>query len=53
MDNIVRTVKGDPEKMLHAANKLNLYQQFTLQKANERGNLAFLDFYVNVDSRQT
>ena len=50
MDDRVRTVKGDPEVVLEAANKLHPYLQFTIEELDSNGNLAFLDLNVNVDS---
>ena len=50
MDDIVRTVKGDPGVVLEAANKLHPNMQFTIEKLGTNGNLAFLDLNVNVDS---
>ena len=50
MDNIVRTVKGNPEVVLKAANKLHPNLQFTIEELDSNGNLDFLDLNVNVDS---
>ena len=50
MDDIVRTVKGDPGVDLEAANKLHPDLQFTIEELDSNGNLAFLDSTVNVDS---
>ena len=46
MDDIVRTVKGDPELVLEAANKLHPNLQFTKEELNSNCNLAFLDLNV-------
>ena len=43
MDDIVRTVKVDPELVLEAANKLHPNLQFTKEELNSNSNLAFLD----------
>ena len=50
MDDIVRTVKGDPGVVLEAANKLHPNLQFTIEELDRNGNLAFLVLKVNVDS---
>ena len=50
MDDIVRTVKGDPGVVLEAANKLHPNLQFTIEELDSYCNLAFLDLNVNVDS---
>ena len=50
VDDIVRTVKGDPGVVLEAANKLHPNLQFTIEELDSNGNLAFLDLNVNVDS---
>ena len=42
-------MKKNQEELLVATNQLHPKLQFTLEKANERGKLAFLDNYVNVD----
>ena len=52
VDDIVRTVKGDPGLVLEAANKLHPNLQFTIEELDSNGNLAFLDLNVNVDSRK-
>ena len=49
MDDIVRTVKGDPGVVLESA-KLHPNLQFTIEELDSNGNLAFLDLIVNVDS---
>ena len=41
-DDILRTVKGDPEKVLRAANLLHPNLQFTIETPNKNGKLAFL-----------
>ena len=50
VDDIVRTVKGDPGVVLEAAIKLHSNLQFTIEELDSNGNLAFLDLNVNVDS---
>ena len=50
MDDIVRTVKGDPGLVLEAASKLHPNLQFTIEEFDRNGNLAFLGLNVNVDS---
>ena len=50
VDDIVRTVKGDPSLVLEAAKKLHPNLQFTIEELDSNGNLAFLDLNVNVDS---
>ena len=50
VDDIVRTVKGDPGVVLEAANKLHPNLQFIIEELDSNGNLAFLNLNVNVDS---
>ena len=52
VDDIVRTVKADPEEMLNVANQLRSNLKFSLESANEKGNLAFFDINVNVNKRR-
>ena len=49
VDDIMRTVKDDPEKVLRAANLLYPNLQFTIETTNTNGNLAFLDLKVSID----
>ena len=49
IDNIVRTVKGDPEKVLRAANLLHPNLQFTIETPNTNEKLAFLDLEISID----
>ena len=49
VDDIVRTVKGDPEKVLRAANLLNPSLQFTIETPNTNGNLAILYLPISID----
>ena len=50
VDDIIRTVKGDPGVVLEAANKLHPNLQFIIEELDSNGNLAFLDLNVNVHS---
>ena len=50
VEDIVRTVEGNPGLVLEAANKLHPNLQFTIEELNRNGNLVFLDFNVNVVS---
>ena len=50
VDDIVRTVKGDSEVVLEAANKLHPNLQFAMQELDSNSNLALLDLNFNVDS---
>ncbi|XP_063728862.1 uncharacterized protein LOC134856523 [Symsagittifera roscoffensis] len=52
VDDIVRTVKGDPDIVLKAANELHPNLQFTIENPDSNGDLAFLDLNNNVDSRK-
>ena len=49
VDDIVRTVKGDPEKVLRAANLLHPNLQFTIETPNTNGKLEFLDLEISID----
>ena len=48
VDDIVRTVRGEPSCLLDAANSLHPNLQFTLEKINSEGILPFLDLNINV-----
>ena len=48
VDDIVRTVSGEPSCLLDTANSLHPNLQFTLEKTNLEGNLPFLDLNINV-----
>ena len=48
VDDIVRTVRGEPVCLLDAANSLHPNLQFTLEKTNSEGILPFLDLSINV-----
>ena len=49
VDDLVRTVKGDPEKVLRAANLLHPNLQFTIETPNTNGKLAFLELHISID----
>ena len=49
VDDIVRTVKGDPEKVLRATNLLHPNLQFTIETPNTNGKLAFLNLQISID----
>ena len=49
VDDIVRTVKVDPEKVLRDANLLHPNLQFTIETPNTKGKLAFLDLEISID----
>ena len=49
VDDIVRTVEGDPEKVLRAANLLHPNLQVTIETPNTNGNLAFLNLQISID----
>ena len=51
VDDIICTVRGDPDEYLKFANSLDNNLQFTLEKINMEGNLAFLQINVNVSSK--
>ena len=48
----MRTVKRDPEELLNAVNQLKPNLLFSLEKSNEKGDLAFFDNDVNVDTQK-
>ena len=48
VDDIVRTVKGDPEKVLRAANLVHPNLQFTIETQNTNGTLTFLDLQISI-----
>ena len=52
VDDIVRTVKVDPEKMLRAANLLHPNLQFTIETPNTSGSLSFLDLQISIDKNR-
>ena len=49
VDDIVRTVKGNPEKVLRVANFLHPNLQFTKETPKVKRNLAFLDLKICID----
>ena len=53
VDDIVRTVKGDPQLLLQQANKLHTNLQFTLETMDATKGLPFLDMRVRTDDRGT
>ena len=48
VDDLVKTVRGEPSCLLDAANSLYPNLQFTLDKTNSEGNLPFLDLNISV-----
>ena len=48
VDDIVRTVRGEPSCLFDAANSLHQNLQFTLEKTNSEFNLPFLDLNIYV-----
>ena len=48
VDDIVRTVRGEPSCLLDAANSFHPNLLFTLEKTNSEGNLPFQDLTINV-----
>ena len=50
VEDIIRTVKGDPRLVPVAANKLHPNLQFTIEELDSNSNLVFLDLNVYVDS---
>ena len=51
MDDIICTVRGDPDKYIEMGNCLLNNLQFSLEKVNMEGKLAFVDIDVNVSSK--
>ena len=51
VDDIMCTVRGDPDEYLKFANSIHKNLQFTLEKVNMDGDLAFPDINVNVSSK--
>ena len=47
VDEILRTFKGDLGVVLEAVNKLHSNLQFTIEKLDRNGNLAFFDLNVS------
>ena len=52
VDDIVRTVKCDPQKVLRAAKLLHPNLQFTIETQNTNGKLAFLDLQITIDRKR-
>ena len=52
VDDIVRTVNGEPEKVLRAANLLNPNLKFTIETPKTNGKLAFLDLQFSIDKKR-
>ena len=48
VDDIVRTIRGEPSCLLDAASSLHPNLQFTLEETNSEGNLPFLNLNINV-----
>ena len=48
VNDLVITVRGEPNCLLGAANSLRLNLQFTLEETNSEGILPFLDLNINV-----
>ena len=51
VNNIICTVRGDPGENLKFENSLHNNLQFTLEKGNMEGDLAFFDININVSSK--
>ena len=51
MDDIISTIRGDPEEFLKLAISLHNNLQFILEKINTEGNMAFLDIDKNMSSK--
>ena len=49
VDDIVRKVKGDPEKVRRAANLLHPNLQLTIETPNTNEKLAFLNLQISID----
>ena len=49
VDNIVRVVKRDPEKVIQTVNRLHSQLQFTIEAPNAAGYLVFQDLEINID----
>ena len=48
----LRTVSGDPEKVLRAANLLNPNLKFTIETPNTNGKSEFLDLQISIDKNR-
>ena len=51
VDDIICTVRGDPDEYLKFAKSLHNNLPFTLEKVNMDGDLVFLDINVNMSSK--
>ena len=51
VDDIICTVCGEPDEYFKLANSLHKNLQFTLEKINVEGDLAFLGINVNVSNK--
>ena len=51
VDDIICTIRDDPDEYLKFARSLHNNLQYTLEKVNMDGDLAFLDINVNVSSK--
>ena len=49
VDDIICTVKDDPDKLLNRVDKLHNNLEFTIERLNDNRELAFLDMTVHVD----
>ena len=45
-------VKGDTRVVLAAANKLHPNLHYTLETPDDKGDLTFLDIYINIDGNR-
>ena len=52
VDDTVRSVKGDPTKVLRAANLLHLSLQLTIESPNTNWKLAILDLQFSIDENR-
>ena len=52
VDDTLRSVKGDPKKVLRAANLLHPKLQFTIQSPNTNRKLAFMDLKISIDKNR-
>ena len=48
VDDIVKTVRGEANCVLDAANSLHPNLQFTLEETNSERNFPFLDLNINI-----
>ena len=49
VDDIVRLVKGDPERVIQAANRVHPHLLFTIETLNASGYLVFLGFEISIE----